>query len=147
MIVPYNRTELELSGEVRYLQQVRRFQLPRASSSSVPTPDWELPSGSAIHSPRLLRSRPHTQIAEREACSRTRGSVVNTTLVLEPNREVTFSCTSFIAANNVWIASQILFGAEQGTDHQGTVHSQGHSPYLWELLNGCWQDFLLQYCL
>ena len=33
------------------------------------------------------------------------GDVVNTTLVLESNREVTFYCTSFIAANNVWIAS------------------------------------------
>ena len=39
------------------------------------------------------------------------GDVVNTTLFLGPNREVTFSCTSFIAANNVCIASQIFFGA------------------------------------
>ena len=33
------------------------------------------------------------------------GDAVNTTFVLDPNREATFSCTSFIAANNVWIAS------------------------------------------
>ena len=30
-----------------------------------------------MHSPRLLRSRPHTQTAEREACSRTRGTSIN----------------------------------------------------------------------
>ena len=38
------------------------------------------------------------------------GDVVNTTFVLGPNRELTFSRISFIAANNVWIASQIFFG-------------------------------------
>ena len=32
---------------------------------------------------------------------------------------------------------------EQGWDHQGTIHSQGHPPDRRELGNGCWQDFLL----
>ena len=38
------------------------------------------------------------------------GDVVNATFVLEPNLEATFSCISFMAANKVWMASQILFG-------------------------------------
>ena len=38
------------------------------------------------------------------------GDFVNTTFVLDPNRELTFSCISFIAANSVSMASHIFFG-------------------------------------